>query len=56
MREHENAEQVGYRGYKIVKANGSWLIYDTAGFVVGGAAGFQTAWSAITYIDEMLAP
>lgn len=46
-----------YRGYKITQhasGNGSWVIYDTLGHQVGGAAGFRTAWSAQVYIDELL--
>ena len=48
-----------HRGFKIVRyasGDGSWIIYNALGHVVGGDAGFHSAWSAITYIDEMLSP
>lgn len=51
--------EIAYRGYKLVRyasGNGSWLIYNTIGHVVGGSAGFASATSAMVYVDEMLSP
>lgn len=46
-----------YRGHTICRhpsGDGRWVIYNTLGHQIGGA--FNTAWSAMTYIDERLSP